>query len=372
MPIAKVQLPDGRIGRFEVPDGTTPEQVLEFASKGLSSTPQQTDAQIATNTSLPTKQRWEAYVRADKEAAANGAYNLGGKVTDITGSPLLGTIARVLPDALQMMTAANISGEVAKPVVEAGAKSLMHSAIKPGGTTASQIAKGNAAVQTALENPGFNPSQGGVETVKKFISDRASQVAQDIANSGATVDPRAVADYVPQAYGKFAARPNAVQAVEDLGNVQTNFLNHPMVNGAREIPIQTAQELKQGFQSAIGDRGYGELKTPITEGEKAIARGLREIIAQKAPSVAKPLGEEASAINSLKFLARRAAVEANKNPLGLGALVSQPWMLPVWLWDRSALAKAIVARNLYQNASSIPALLGVGGAALYNAGQQQK
>lgn len=34
MPIAKVQLPDGRIGRFEVPEGTTPEQVLEFAAQG--------------------------------------------------------------------------------------------------------------------------------------------------------------------------------------------------------------------------------------------------------------------------------------------------------------------------------------------------
>lgn len=34
MPIAKVQLPDGRIGRFEVPEGTTPDQVLEFVSSG--------------------------------------------------------------------------------------------------------------------------------------------------------------------------------------------------------------------------------------------------------------------------------------------------------------------------------------------------
>jgi hypothetical protein len=31
MPIARVQLPDGRIGRFEVPEGTTPEQVQAFA-----------------------------------------------------------------------------------------------------------------------------------------------------------------------------------------------------------------------------------------------------------------------------------------------------------------------------------------------------
>jgi hypothetical protein len=33
MPIAKIQLPDGRIARFEVSEGTTPDQVLEFANK---------------------------------------------------------------------------------------------------------------------------------------------------------------------------------------------------------------------------------------------------------------------------------------------------------------------------------------------------
>lgn len=35
MPVARVQMPDGRIGRFEVPEGTTPEQVIEYA-KGVS------------------------------------------------------------------------------------------------------------------------------------------------------------------------------------------------------------------------------------------------------------------------------------------------------------------------------------------------
>lgn len=33
MPVARVKLPDGRIARFEVPDGTTPEQVQAFAQK---------------------------------------------------------------------------------------------------------------------------------------------------------------------------------------------------------------------------------------------------------------------------------------------------------------------------------------------------
>jgi hypothetical protein len=35
MPVAKVQLPDGRIAKFEVPEGTTPEQVMAFAAQTL-------------------------------------------------------------------------------------------------------------------------------------------------------------------------------------------------------------------------------------------------------------------------------------------------------------------------------------------------
>ena len=32
MPIARIQLPDGRIARFEVPEGTSQDQVMQFAS----------------------------------------------------------------------------------------------------------------------------------------------------------------------------------------------------------------------------------------------------------------------------------------------------------------------------------------------------
>jgi len=37
MPIARFELPDGRIGRFEVPDGTTPEQAIQLISSNLPS-----------------------------------------------------------------------------------------------------------------------------------------------------------------------------------------------------------------------------------------------------------------------------------------------------------------------------------------------
>jgi hypothetical protein len=39
MPIARIQLPDGRIGRFEVPEGTTPDQAVEMAQGQFDSLP---------------------------------------------------------------------------------------------------------------------------------------------------------------------------------------------------------------------------------------------------------------------------------------------------------------------------------------------
>lgn len=166
--------------------------------------------------------------------------------------------------------------------------------------------------------------------------------------------------------------PQAETALQDLGRVQTDFLEHPNILGAREIPVQLAQDMKNGYQRAIGDRGYGELKTATTEGEKQIASGLRQEIGQAVPSVLDPLAREAALINALKLAERRVAVDANKNPIGLGALISQPLALPVWMWDRSPLAKSLTARLLYSGQNTFPALAGQGitGAALYRPDQQ--
>ena len=59
MPIARFQLPDGRIGRFEVPEGTSPEQAMQLISSSLpdllpKETPQQVEAPAAAPTAVPT------------------------------------------------------------------------------------------------------------------------------------------------------------------------------------------------------------------------------------------------------------------------------------------------------------------------------
>jgi hypothetical protein len=322
----------------------------------------------ATNSRLTPEQ--EAAYKAVMGSGAWGsgvpklAYELGGKITDLTGMPSLGAVVNVIPDALQAMLGGNIAAAGTKPVTEWAAKTLMGSALKP---TLDQVKKGKAApaIETMLKDgqgglfsmPGYNPTPGGVEKMKSTLGDLGDKVKQEIANSGAMISTSDVADFAAKAYPRFANGPLAKSAIDDLGKVQQEFIDHPSVMGAREIPIQQAQDMKRGYQSAVGDKGYDQLKTPATEGEKQIARGLRELIGQARPSVLEPLARESNVINALKMAERRVAIDANKNPIGLGWL-GQPWMIPFWMWDRSALAKGVTARALYSG--NYPALGGAG------------
>jgi hypothetical protein len=299
-------------------------------------------------------------------------YEAGGKLTDLlSGGHLppemsagLGAMVNAIPDALQMALGGNV-GATANPVSQDIARWLMRSALKPSGQA--NPAKTAAAVETMLKE-GVNPTTGGVDQLKGTLSTLGKQVNESIAKSGATIDTTAVADAVPNALERFKNGPLANQAVEDLGKVQTTFIEHPNVSGAKEIPVQVAQDMKQGYQRAVGDKGYGELKSPTTEGEKQIARALREQIAEKVPAVTAPLQREQAVINALKMAERRAAVDANKNPIGLGIL--NPAYLPIWLWDRSTLGKALTARSLYSG--NVPALMGAGGGALYGSMQDRE
>lgn len=362
-----VRLPDGTIIQ-NVPEGTTRAQLMEkLKANGMD-----TSGFEAATPEKPKSRQDDYQAMVKKGGWGSGVpkvmYELGGKVTDATGLPSLGAAVNALPDALQTVISGNVVAGVAKPATEAASKFLMHSALKP---TLDQVKRGKAApaIETMRKGgegglfsmPGYNPTAGGVERMKGDLTDLSGQVSREIASSGAMIPTADVADYAAKAYPRFSSGPQAKQAIDDIGKVQQEFIDHPSVMGAREIPIQQAQEMKGGYQRAVGDKGYGELKTPSTEAEKQIARGLRELIGQARPGVLEPLKRESDIINALKMAERRVAVDANKNPIGLGWL-AQPWMLPFWMWDRSAMAKGITSRAL---AGEYPALMGATGGALY-------
>lgn len=62
MPIAEVEFPDGRIGEFEVPEGTTPEQVISFVQQNLNQFTQRQEPQVVQQqaTQTPTQTQPQA------------------------------------------------------------------------------------------------------------------------------------------------------------------------------------------------------------------------------------------------------------------------------------------------------------------------
>ena len=283
------------------------------------------------------------------------------KVMPIEAAAALGAATNVGVQALPSVVGGPASKMMAGPMKRAG-RFLMNSALKP---SAKQHATGQAkaAVETMLRE-GYNPSKAGVEQMQAEIARLNDEIAKSIGGSQATIEKQKVVARLQDLLNKFQMQVNPASDVNAIKAAGDEFMAHPMATGER-IPVQLAQDLKQGTYKALGAKSYGEQKGAATEAQKAIARGLKEEIAAAVPEVQAMNALESELLNARKIAAHRVAMDANKNPLGLGALISQPWMLPVWMWDRSPAAKGLTARALYSGAEQLPAGLATGGALGY-------
>lgn len=142
------------------------------------------------------------------------------------------------------------------------------------------------------------------------------------------------------------------------------------------MPVQVAQQLKQGTYKTLKGK-YGEVGSASTESQKALARGLKENIAEVVPGIGALNAEESRLFKTLGVAERRSLMDMNKNPLGLAALAGNPTGFAAFMADRSAAFKALVARMANRTAGAAeftgqnlatPALAsGVAGNALQNA-----
>ena len=151
---------------------------------------------------------------------------------------------------------------------------------------------------------------------------------------------------------------------------ELDFLKYQIDALRREgsgIPVQLAQELKQGTYRALGNKSYGEIGAASTEAQKALARGLREQIAENVPSVVAPLRRESDLMNVLSVAERRALQEASKNPMGLSMLTQNPYAWAGFMADKSALFKSLLARSLHTGGGAAATTAGATTGALIGA-----
>jgi hypothetical protein len=304
------------------------------------------------------------------ESIDKGIYEGGGYVTDLmmkTGvSPetaaKVGYGANVSLQALSAGMGGPV-GSMAKTGFESLGRKSMQSALKP---TLDQLKSGDAAIAIdTLLNRGWNATEGGVRKIKDAISVLDDKVKAAIANSSETVNKGEVGLRLSDIWDKFKNQVNPQADLEAIKKAWMNFRNHPALAGKQEIPVQLAQDLKQGTYRQIGKK-YGELSSADIEAQKALARGLRETIGDKVPGVTGMLEEEAALIKTLNVTERRSLMELNKNPMGLSLLTHSPKLAAAYMADKSAAFKSLVGRMLYSGAEAIPSSAGraAGGATM--------
>jgi hypothetical protein len=231
-----------------------------------------------------------------------------------------------------------------------GAERMMHSALKPGVKYAKTA---DPAIDTLLEK-GINVTPGGLEKLHAMIDDKNSRIGALIDNSPAVIDKTAVASRLQDVLQRFEKQVNPKADLAAIEKAWEEFLDHPLLTG-KDIPIKTAQELKRGTYTQLKGK-YGELGSAETEAQKALARGLKEEIANAVPEVRQLNAEESKLLQALPMVERRVIVSANKNPVGLGLLSMNPKNIAVWMADRSELFKSLVARMLNTGSRAMPRL----------------
>jgi hypothetical protein len=289
---------------------------------------------------------------ATKSTLANagiraGAGAVGGGASAALVDPESAGLGAVIGGAApSVVRAAGVGGKFIKNKTEDLSRYLMQSALKP---TIQQLKSGDAAiaVQTLLDE-GINPTMRGVGKIRDSIDDINNRIAASIGTSNATVDKQKVLQALDKTRGSFANQVSPTADLKAIDGVADDFLAHPGLLG-NDIPVQQAQSMKQGTYRILSKK-YGQIGSADTEAQKALARGLKEEIANKVPEVAGLNARESKLITTLDVAERRALMEANKNPGGLSLLASNPVTWAMFMADKSALFKSLAARSVNRTA----------------------
>ena len=297
MPIARFQMPDGRIARFEVPEGTTPEEAQQLMEQAVASGAAQQTPDTSKSGFLPAvKAGWEnlkgdiaglagrSGLMSIKDAEAQQARNKAAAEKAFTptkdswlDSPWL-KLKETAGGSLPYMAApaaAGMAGAVAGPVAAMGAAGLTSAAQFTGSNLSRQQDEGKpladtdlqsaalaAVPQAALDMVGFKMIPGIRQIFAAAGKELTPKAAAEIAKSGLKAT---LADYAKagvKATGTEGITEAAQQVFERLqaGLALTdeaareeylqNFIGGAALGGALAIPGRFRERGHERAQAA--------------------------------------------------------------------------------------------------------------------------
>ena len=290
MPIARVQLPDGRIGRFEVPEGTTPEQAQSMIQAQLPAltqpAAQQLPESLRPRTAAPEGipgarqeanwwQKARSFVAPTVEALGAGAGGLVGGAA--------GTVAGPVGTATGAVGGAGLGYGIAKEALELADVYLGGKAPRQG---AAQVVE---PVRNVLEGATF---EAGGRVAGPLIQKGLGKLAdlrQIPKNKAADIARNALGPDLPEVLNALKASQgqgvSAAQATADINSPTWQAL----------IDRATARDPR--FLSALaksqGDVSLNALSKLAGGTTAAEARGTTEAAKDAARSITSPMRETA-------------------------------------------------------------------------------
>jgi hypothetical protein len=232
--------------------------------------------------------------------------------------------------------------------LRSGARNTMRSALKPS-WEANKYGKAGEAIETMLDK-GRNVTPGGVAKIQGRISELNDQVKDLVDKHPGAVNREAVASGLRAQLEDYS---NQVNPKNDLASIQKAFEEFGET-APETMSIAKAQAMKQGTYKRLGENAYsGKLSPSDVAAQKDLARHLKDEIAKQVPEVRPLNAEESALLNVLSISERRVLMEANKNPIGLGVLTTNPLHLAAWMADRSGLFKSLAARMMNTSGNAL-------------------
>jgi len=407
VPIAKVQLADGKIGRFDVPEGTSEDEVLSFAKQQFgrrSADRFDPTADMTTGEKVAAgagKFVMDAGLGARQIAASIGIGDkkaLDAEAAEVRerDKPLMDTTAGKIGYAAPAITTALVPG--ANSVTGAAVTGGALGALQP--TTADESRLKNTAMGTALGAAGQKIGEKATGAIVDKLGERAAaRVASQSANAArdATLASGKAAGYVVPPTQANATVPNTI--LEGLsGKILTaqkaSAMNQPVTNRlvAQELGLPVDQPItRQALAQVRANAGkaYEAIKnTGTVQADQGFHDALDAIVskytgaAKSFPALAKdevpelisalkvPTFESSSAVDAAKVLratsdkafrggnkelglAARSAADAIEDQLGrhLQATGAPPKLLADYKQARELIAKTYSADGALNAAS---------------------
>lgn len=223
MPIAKFQLPDGRIARFEVPEGTTPQQAQEIGQRFFSgqTQPSSQSQSIVQPTSSPVQQQIVQSQQPAVTQAKDVTQQLdgGGIIDSVLGA---GQAALTIGSGIVAEPIAGLAGiaQSINPFAEEGAGAEAVESVREAITIDPLTESGQQSLQTVGEV--LEPISTAISSTENFLGDQTLRLTESpaLAAAAKTLPTAVLSALGLGAGGKLAKKTTGLQGTPEAKAIQ--------------------------------------------------------------------------------------------------------------------------------------------------------